>query len=71
VTIARPFRVAEDVRAALLLTGALRRVVRALPELDRANADRMLQAMSRRLFKALTQLEPQRAKLVSGCSRCP
>ncbi len=65
MTIARPSRVAEDVRAALLLTGGLGRVIRALPELDRANAERMLQSMSRRLFKALTQLEPERAKLVA------
>ena len=65
MTIARPSRVADDVRAALLLVGALGRVVRALPDVDRVNADRLLQSMSRRLFKALTQLEPQRAKLVT------
>jgi len=56
-------QLADDVRAALLLVGGLGRLHRGLPDADRADATRITQAISRRLYKTLCVLEPRRQAL--------
>lgn len=56
-------QVATDVREALLLLGGLQRVLRTCAPAQRADADRIADGISRRLWQALYQLEPRRAAL--------
>jgi hypothetical protein len=56
---------ATHITAVVTLLGALPRLLRGLPPDQRVAVERVIDGASRRLMRALYQLEPQRAKLVS------
>ncbi len=59
----------EHVRNALMLLDGLSRELGELTPAARAEADEILQAAARRLWKAVFQLEPQRARLAGSIPR--